>query len=139
MKYTIKENESTLVKEGNTRTITCASNRFITSIDESKIQLIGNGSSKCEKTVELNDDGTITIKITVGNGTGDINLNFLEDAIKDALENAVESQIQEVTTKRISVDDINISGVTWNNEIATLHADINDGTMHIQYADLKEI
>ncbi len=114
-----KPAEGTVIKEGETITITLTTSEEVT-VDTSKIDLTGEGSTGASIQVTENTDGTITITITGRTETGDIGIVIQPGAFTDIVGNTnttitetvvkidnqgptVEAQVTNQTTNSVTI------------------------------------
>lgn len=131
-----KPEEGTILKEGETATVLLTPSEKVT-IDASNMIFIGDGAEGAESTVIKNADGTFTITITGGKGTGDIGIEIQPGAIIDEAGNrndtiriekilpidnsspTVVAQVTEQKTNSIKVEveakDIGLAGLATEN------------------------
>jgi len=100
----IQKTETTgepVIKQGETIQVTIQPTEEVT-VDPDKIILTGTGATNATKEVIPNPDGTITIQITAGDGTGDISITLEEGALTDKAGNTNPEKTIEVV---VSVDN----------------------------------
>ncbi len=102
--------DNAVIRKGETTTMTIVPTEDVT-VDTSKIVATGDGVTGASTQIKVQEDGSITITITAGEGTGNVHVTIQEGAITDSAGN---TNTEQVLKNIVAIDN---SGPTVHIEI----------------------